>query len=227
MFIDTHTHLYTEDFDSDCNEVIERARAAGAVGLLLPNIDEASIAPMLTLTASYPDLCFPMMGLHPTELPLDPPPLLDKMEEMLRARNTPFVAVGEVGIDLYWDNTRREEQITVFRRQAEWAAELHLPLMVHSRNAHRELIDTLMPLSNRLTGVFHCFGGNEEEARELLTSFPGFSLGIGGTLTFKKSSLPTVLRNAVPSHELCLKRTLPTLPPHPIAVNVTNQPTFR
>ena len=120
MFIDTHTHIYTTEFDDDREEVISRAVQAGAQCLLLPNIDLDSISPMLNLYEQHPDLCRPMMGLHPTELPENPEPLLDHMERLLEQSKHPFVAIGEVGIDLYWDNSRCMEQIAVLRRQAEY-----------------------------------------------------------------------------------------------------------
>lgn len=127
MFIDTHTHIYTTEFDDDREEVISRAVQAGAQCLLLPNIDLDSISPMLNLYEQHPDLCRPMMGLHPTELPENPEPLLDHMERLLEQSKHPFVAIGEVGIDLYWDNSRCMEQIAVLRRQAEWAVRYQLP----------------------------------------------------------------------------------------------------
>lgn len=215
QFIDTHTHIYSEEFDNDRAEVVERAIKAGAQMLLLPNIDEASIDAMMQLCQRYPVLCRPMMGLHPTELPADPAPLLCRMEQMLSQPNHPFVAVGEVGVDLYWDKTRRDEQIEVFRQQAQWAVHYVLPLMVHTRSAHRELVDTLLPLKDELTGVFHCFGGTAEEAEELLNTFPGFVLGIGGVLTFKKSKLPAVLHATVPLHRIVVETDAPYLTPHP------------
>ncbi len=122
MFIDTHTHIYTEEFDADRAEVVGRAIAAGAEALLLPAIDEGSLQPLLDTCAAYPDLCFPMLGLHPTELPPDPTPVLDRMERLLDVPGAPWIAIGEVGIDLYWDDTRRDEQIAVLERQARWAA---------------------------------------------------------------------------------------------------------
>lgn len=215
QFIDTHTHIYSEEFDNDRAEVVERAIKAGAQMLLLPNIDEASIDAMMQLCQRYPALCRPMMGLHPTELPADPAPLLCRMEQMLSQPNHPFVAVGEVGVDLYWDQTRRDEQIEVFRQQAQWAVHYGLPLMVHTRSAHRELVDTLLPLKDELTGVFHCFGGTAEEAEELLNTFPGLVLGIGGVLTFKKSKLPAVLHATVPLHRIVVETDAPYLTPHP------------
>lgn len=215
MFIDTHTHIYTPEFDADRAEVVARARQQGARALLLPNIDEASVAQMHQTVAQYPDLCFPMLGLHPTELPPDPWPLLDRFEAMLAAPDHPYVAVGEVGVDLYWDASRREEQLRVFRHQAEWALRFGLPLVVHSRAAHREVVDTLLPLAAELTGVFHCFGGTADEAAELLRLFPGFCLGIGGVLTFKKSQLPAALRAAAPLDRLVVETDAPYLAPTP------------
>lgn len=214
-FIDTHTHIYGEEFATDRAEVVERAMNAGAQRLLLPNIDEDSIKPMMQLCQAYPNLCRPMMGLHPTELPVDPWPVLEHMEHLLTEEGHPFVAVGEVGVDLYWDDTRREEQIAVFKRQAEWAARFHLPLMVHTRSAHRELVDTLLPLKDDLCGVFHCFGGTADEANELLSTFERFVLGIGGVLTFKKSKLPAVLRSVVPINRIVVETDAPYLTPMP------------
>ena len=225
MFIDTHTHVYTEEFDADRAAVIARAREAGALHLLLPNIDAASVRPMLSLCEAEPDLCRPMLGLHPTELPADPAPVLDEMEAMLRRPGHPFVAVGEVGVDLYWDDSRRAEQLDVFSRQARWAAELSLPLVVHTRSAHHEVVEVLRPLSSRLTGVFHCFGGTAEEASELLSLFPGFVLGIGGVLTFKKSTLPATLRAAVPLDRIVVETDAPYLAPTPHR-GQRNEPSF-
>lgn len=225
QFIDTHTHIYTEEFDDDRLMVMKRALQAGARMLLLPNIDEASIGPMLQICQNYPGVCFPMMGLHPTELPSDPWPLLDRMEQLLAAPNNPYVAVGEVGIDLYWDDSRRNEQIAVFKHQAQWAMRYHLPLMVHSRAAHRDLVDTLLPMKDELTGVFHCFGGTAEEAHELLNTFPGFVLGIGGVLTFKKSKLPAVLRSSVPLNRIVVETDAPYLAPTPHR-GQRNEPAF-
>lgn len=216
-FIDTHTHIYTEEFDADRTDVIERARHAGATALLLPNIDEASIEPMMALCNAHPDLCHPMMGLHPTELPADPSPVLDRMEAMLSEGTRAFVAVGEVGLDFYWDDSRRDEQIAVFERQIAWAERYGLPLVIHSRSAHRDLVDTLLPHREQLIrgGVFHCFGGTADEAGELLETFPGFYLGIGGVVTFKRSSLPEVLAAEVPLERLLTETDAPYLAPVP------------
>lgn len=213
MFIDTHSHIYGEEFDADRDDVVRRAIEAGAEHILLPNIDANSVGPMLALCDDYPDLCRPMMGLHPTELPDDPTPLLDQMERMLATGR--FIAVGEVGVDLYWDASRRDEQMAVFRRQAEWSIRYGLPLVIHSRSAHRELMEVLLPLRHELPGgIFHCFGGTADEALELLT-FPGFVLGIGGVVTFKKSTLPDILRQHVPLERIVVETDAPYLAPTP------------
>lgn len=213
-FIDTHTHLYLPEFDVDRAEVVARAVAAGAEGLLLPNLDEGSLGPMLDMCRRWPRYCRPMLGLHPTELPADPQTALDRMELLLKPGH-PFVAIGEVGVDLYWDSSRREEQLAAFRRQAEWAVREGLPLVVHARAAQREVVSVLSPWRSRLSGVFHCFGGTADEARELL-SFPGFVLGIGGSLTFKKSTLPAVLAEVVPLERVVVETDSPYLSPVPL-----------
>lgn len=214
-FIDTHTHLYDEAFDTDRSEMVERALAAGAQALLLPNIDANSVGPMLAMCDEWPRVCRPMMGLHPTELPPDPTLLLDQMERMLSLPSHPFVAVGEVGVDLYWDASRREEQMSVFCRQAEWSICFGLPLVIHTRSAHAEVMEVLRPLRDKLKGgIFHCFGGTADEARELL-DFPNFYLGIGGVVTFKKSTLPSVLAECVPLHRIVLETDAPYLAPTP------------
>ena len=215
-FIDTHTHLYGEEFDADRAEMVERARVAGAEKLLLPNVDEESIGRMLQMCDDFPDLCLPMMGLQPEELPADPWPLVEKMKQLLYTTPERYCAVGEVGIDLYWDQSRREEQIEVFREEIRWANELRKPLVIHARNAHQDIVTTLREadISQIPGGIFHCFGGTTEEARELLT-FDGFYLGIGGIVTFKKSTLPAVLHACVPLNRILLETDAPYLTPVP------------
>ena len=166
-----------------------------------------------------------MLGLHPTALPPDPQPLLDRMEQLLALPTSPFVAVGEVGVDLYWDSTRREEQMDVFRRQAEWSIRFNLPLIIHSRSAHAELLEVLTPFKQELPGgIFHCFGGSAREAEELL-AFDRFFLGIGGVVTFKKSTLPAVLETTVPLERIVLETDAPYLAPTPHR-GKRNEPAF-
>lgn len=213
---DTHTHIYTEEFAADRAEVVRRACEAGVERLLLPAIDEASLSDLLDLCGAYPDLCRPMLGLHPTELPEDVEGTLDRMEERLFAPDAPYVAVGEIGVDLYWDASRREQQLYAFRRQLTWAERTGLPVSIHARAAHRDLVETVLPFAETLSGgVFHCFGGTVEEAVELLEKFPRFSLGIGGVVTFKKSTLPDTLRAAVPLGRIVLETDAPYLAPAP------------
>lgn len=215
MYIDTHTHIYMEDYDADRDIVVRRAQEAGCEALLLPNVNASSLEPIRRMCEAYPGYCFPMIGLHPTELPDAPDALLDDMERRLDARPADFVAVGEVGLDFYWDRTRAEEQVEVFKRQIQWAVRHGLPLMIHSRSAHRETVNTLLPYANTLCGVFHCFSGSKEEASELLQRFPGFVLGIGGVLTFKNCKLSSTLAEVVPLERIVLETDAPWLAPTP------------
>lgn len=214
--IDTHTHIYCEEFEEDRDEVVKRALNAGVEKLLLPNIDNDSIHRMLSLCAAYPDTCFPMIGLHPTDVPDNADATLSGMKQLLENPKHPFIAIGEVGIDLYWDTSRKEEQIKAFEQQIAWSIEYALPLIIHSRSSHREIIETLLPYKDKLPGgIFHCFGGTAEEASELLTTFPNFVLGIGGVVTFKKSTLPEVLKTTVPLNKIVLETDAPYLAPTP------------
>lgn len=225
-FIDTHTHIYTEDFDQDIYQVIEQAKEAGARALLLPNINEESIERIATLCRDWPQLCYPMMGLHPTDVTKDFEVLLQKMEQKIVEPNHPFVAIGEIGIDLYWDTSMQKEQEEAFKRQIEWGIKYDLPLVIHSRNAHREIVQTLSPYAEKLQGgIFHCFSGTEDEAEELLGKFPGFCLGIGGTLTFKKSELPRILKRVVPVDRIVVETDAPYLAPVPYR-GKRNEPIF-
>ena len=211
---DTHSHLYGSEFDEDREEALLRAREAGVERILLPNINEETIAPMLALCKQHPDYCYPMMGLHPEDVREDWREVLDRMHERFTEVDPPYIAVGEVGLDFYWDEAYKKEQVEAFRVQAEWAAEVGLPLMIHSRKAQKELIETLSSVGGELTGVFHCFCGSLDEAEELLGLFPCFCLGIGGVLTYKKSPLPEVVRN-VPLERLVLETDCPYLAPVP------------
>ena len=279
--IDTHAHIYDEAFDADRDEVLARARDAGLVKVFLPNINAATVEPMLALCSSHPGFCYPMLGLHPEDVRDDWSTVLDSMEARLCQPGHPFIAIGEVGLDFYWDQTYRQQQLEALRRQVGWAVRYSLPLMIHTRSAHPEMVDTLTEiltpkasditcpsdnspagqfvnpadqmsspatqmvngkwlngkchdgkwpngkcmspasqmvngkwLNGKCPGVFHCFGGTADEARELL-SFEGFMLGIGGVVTFRKSNLPEVLREAVPLTRIVLETDSPYLAPVP------------
>ena len=163
--IDTHSHIYEPVFNADREDIIMRAKQAGVERILLPNINAESIDQMLGLCHQYPDYCFPMMGLHPTDIEDDYKQVLADMEKLLAVPDHPYIAVGEVGLDYYWDKSKAKEQEETFRIQIEWAIKYHLPLMIHSRSAHRLLVTAITEYADEsLTGVFHCFGGTTEEA---------------------------------------------------------------
>lgn len=211
--IDTHAHLYVEDFDADIDAVVMRAQINGVEKVFLPNINAESIAPMHQLCDRFPTLFYPMMGLHPTDVSANYSEVLDDMERLFTDSH-PYIAVGEVGLDYYWDRTFYEEQKLAFSRQITWAVVHNLPLMIHSRSAHEELVEVLKNTKGGgHTGVFHCFSGSRDEAEELL-GFDGYMLGIGGVLTYKKSTLPEVIQE-VPLERIVVETDAPYLSPMP------------
>ena len=212
-FIDTHTHLFEPEFAEDREAVVQRAVEAGVKTLCLPCITEASLSRMEEMCERFPGICYPMIGLHPTELGDDYQVVLDRMYKDLIG-NDRYIAVGEVGLDFYWDDTRKKEQLDAFRQQIEWAAETGLPLAIHSRSAFEDLYNVMEEYRSKgLTGVFHCFSGDADEAQKML-SFDGFYLGIGGVVTYKKSTLPSVLAD-VPLERVVLETDSPYLAPVP------------
>jgi TatD DNase family protein len=211
--IDTHAHIYSSKFDGDRDEVIKRAFSEGLEYILMPNIDLESIGPMLEVSAKYKK-CLPMMGLHPCSIDDSFELLLQQVKKELFESKNEYIAVGEIGIDLYWDKTFLEQQIKAFRVQVKWAKELCLPIVVHARESYSELLNILDEENDdRLTGVFHCFSGNQKEASHIL-SYGGFKLGIGGTVTYKKSELPSVLEGIDLSH-IIIETDAPYLSPRP------------
>lgn len=211
-FIDTHSHLYAEEFDADRAEAVKRCFEAGVNRLILPDIDATSRQAMLDMANSDPLHFFPCAGLHPTSVGADYKADLKAVEKMLSC-GTKFYAVGEIGIDLYWDQTYEREQFDTFATQVKWAKELGLPIIIHIRNAIDKTISALEPLADsRLRGVFHCFSGDIEQAKRAIDM--GFMLGIGGVLTFKKSELPSVVSQIDISH-LLLETDCPYLAPVP------------
>lgn len=218
--IDTHSHIYGPEFDDDRAEVLQRARLAGVDKVLLPNINEESIARMLQVAKEYPGMCYPMMGLHPEDVKEDWAQVLDRMEMQLDG----MIAVGEVGLDFYWDTTFRKEQIEAFERQICWAVERNLPLVIHMRKAEQELLEVMeRHKSDGLRGVFHCFGGSKETASRML-KHEGFVLGIGGVVTFKNSRLAETLRH-VPLDRIVLETDAPYLAPVPYR-GKRNEPSY-
>ncbi len=210
--IDTHSHIYSEEFDSDRQEVIRRAKAIGVERIVLPNVDSESLPRMLVLEAEYPGYCFAAIGLHPTSVKKDYEKELNIVREELKRRE--YIAIGEIGIDLYWDKTFLEEQIIVFRQQLDWALEYHLPVIIHVRESFTETMNVLACYKNKnLTGVFHSFTGNLDEANEII-NFGGFNLGINGIVTFKNSGLAETLKNIDPKN-IVLETDAPYLTPVP------------
>ena len=212
LLIDTHAHLYSHKFDNDRPDMVRRAIAAGVTRMYLPNIDSESIQPMLDLEAEFPGNCFAMMGLHPGHVQPDTyEQELALVEKHLGERR--WAGVGETGIDLYWDKTHLDIQKKAFARQIEWAKDLNLPIIIHSRESNEECLELVKNgQDGRLRGIFHCFSGTPEQARRMTDL--GFMLGIGGTLTYPKSDVPEVLRD-VPLEYIVLETDAPYLPPVP------------
>lgn len=220
MIIDTHSHLDGEEFAEDLDETIQRAKAAEIEKIFIPAINLAGMPHLIEVCKAYKGYLYPMIGLHPEEVREDYQDELDKLHELLKAnqkapKEERFIAIGEVGLDFYWDSTYRQQQLDAFEQQIQWAEEFNLPLMIHSRNAQAELVETMdKHRSSNLRGVFHCFNGTEEEAKQLL-SFQGFMLGIGGTVTFKKNNLKNVLKETVPLDRIVVETDSPYLAPVP------------
>ena len=219
--IDTHCHLDGEEFHEDLDAVVTRAREAGVTAIGVPGIDLKSCDTVLEVCRRYPGYCFPMLGLHPEEVRADWREVLARIKPFLNKG----VCVGEVGLDFYWSREFEREQIEAFEEQVRWSVELGLPLMIHCRKAQNEMVTILKRFKNQLPGgVFHCFTGNEVEARELL-QFDRFVLGIGGVLTFKKSKLPETLQAVVPLERIVLETDSPYMAPVPMR-GQRNEPAF-
>lgn len=211
VLTDTHTHLYLNAFDEDRQEVVGKAIDQQVRYMLLPNIDRHSIDPMMALCDAFPGHCHPMLGLHPTSVREG---FREELEAVLsRYDEREFVAIGEIGIDLYWDRTFYRQQQEAFRIQIEFALEKKLPIVIHSRDSFREIHAILLEYAGTgLRGVFHCFTGTLQEAGLVLKL--GFMLGIGGVVTFKNSGLDEVVKGIGPEH-LILETDSPFLAPVP------------
>ncbi len=212
QFIDTHTHIFLENFDDDISEVYHRALEKGIDTMLLPNIDTDSILPLKKTCQLYGKHCKPMMGLHPGSVNENVKTDLSIIKKELDAGE--YVAVGEIGMDLYWDKTYIKEQQFAFEQQIHWAIEKNLPIVIHAREAFNEIFDVLDNINTTsLKGVFHCFTGGKDEADKIL-SYGGFKMGIGGVLTYKNSGLDKVIKDVDLEH-LILETDAPFLPPTP------------
>lgn len=211
FMIDTHTHLYLNTFDEDRKDVVNAAIKNGIQQMLLPNIDNSSIDSMLNLCKDYPNNCFPMMGLHPTSVKENYLEELSIVDDWLKKEK--FIAIGEAGIDLYWDKTFFEEQKITLKHQINLAKQYEIPLVIHSRDSFDEIYKIIKEhAAENLTGVFHCFTGNIDQAKKI--NKLGFLLGIGGVVTFKKSGLDEVVKN-LDLESIILETDSPFLAPAP------------
>lgn len=209
--IDTHCHLYSNEFEADIDTVMQRAAVAGVDKFYLPGIDSESIDAMLALEERYPGKCMAMMGLHPCYVKANYREELEIVSDWLSKRK--FAAVGEIGLDYYWDKTFATEQVLAFKTQMEWSIQYDLPIVIHTRNATQETVELVKQYAPRgLRGIFHCFGGSYETAQEIIRT--GFYLGIGGVITYKKAGLAEVLEKIDLQH-LVLETDAPYLTPIP------------
>lgn len=209
--IDTHCHLYNKEFASDRAEMIHRAEKEGVEKFYLPSVDSGSLDGLLALEEQYPGKCIGMIGLHPTSVKEDYSSEMKIVEEWLGRR--PWVAVGEIGLDFYWDRTFEKQQYEAFHRQIGWALQYDIPIVIHSRDSMAESIGVIREhQKGKLRGIFHCFGGDVASARQITDL--GFYLGIGGVLTYKNSGLPATLKE-IDLKYLVLETDAPYLSPVP------------
>lgn len=212
MLIDSHTHIYLEQFHTDFEEMLQRAQKAGVKKFLLPNIDTKSIESVHSLADKNPEVFYPMMGLHPCSVKENYESELESIFGQFENRE--YIAVGEIGIDLYWDQSTLDIQRKAFRTQIRFAKKHNLPIVIHARDSFDEIFEVVDEENDEnLRGVFHCFTGNAEQANHIL-SYGGFLLGIGGVLTFKNAGLDSVLKEINLKH-IVVETDAPYLAPHP------------
>jgi TatD DNase family protein len=221
FIIDTHCHIYLPEFAQNMAEIIERSEKEGVRQFYLPAIDSETTGNLLKLEAAWPGKCFAMMGLHPCYVKENYDEELRKAGEWLAKRK--FAAVGEIGLDFYWDKTFTDQQYDAFKRQVQWAKDYRIPIVIHSRNATQECIDVVKELHDeRLSGIFHCFSGTIEQARQVIEL--GFYMGIGGVLTYKNSGLAEVVAD-IPMDYIVLETDAPYLTPVPFR-GKRNEPAY-
>jgi TatD DNase family protein len=211
QFVDTHSHLYLNDFQNDIQDVMQRAQEKGTFKVILPNIDSASLDAMLALTKQYPDMCIPLPGLHPTHVKENFEEELERIYTRMDVKSSH--AIGEIGIDLYWDKSFFRQQLATFEYQLSLAIQHDLPVVIHARDSFSEILEVIRKDTfTGLRGVFHAFTGDIQLAEELVER--GFYLGLGGILTFKNSHLPEVAKEIALEH-LVLETDSPFLAPTP------------
>lgn len=211
-FIDTHAHLYAEEFKDDQQEILDKAKKEGVNKIILPAIDSESHEQLIEMSEKHSNMLYPLMGLHPTSVKGDYKRELTLVEDYL-SQGSLFHGIGEIGIDLYWDKSHYKEQIDAFKIQVKWAIDLKWPIVIHTRDSFDEVYKAIEPLvTDDLTGIFHCFGGSEEQAKQIVDM--GFMLGIGGVVTFKNTNLRDVLQKIDINH-IVLETDSPYLAPVP------------
>ena len=214
MLIDTHAHIYLEQFNDDLMDVLDRSKSAGISQILLPNIDSSSIESMNRLCSQYPDVFKPMMGLHPCSVKTDN---LDSELELVYSelKKGHYIAVGEIGLDLYWDKTTLKAQQQAFKQQIDWALDMDLPIAIHARDSFQEIFEVMQPYSDGpLRGVFHCFNGTMDILNYILKNHPNFYFGLGGVSTFKNAGMDMVIPS-IPLEKIVLETDAPYLSPVP------------
>lgn len=211
MFIDTHAHIYLRELATERDQLVQRAKNAGVDTIYMPAISSEEIDDLLAMEAAYPDTCIAMMGLHPCYVKENVEDELALVESWLGKRT--FAAIGEIGLDYYWDRNYDEQQLKAFTRQLDWALELQLPVVLHTREATDKAISVVRPYAAKgLQGIFHCFGGTATQALQIKDM--GFYLGIGGVLTYKKSGLAEAIQG-ISTEWLVLETDMPYLAPVP------------
>ncbi len=219
--IDTHAHLFLEEFDNDRHYIVKSAQSIGVKAFVMPNVDSKTIDALLTLSDQFPNVCFPCIGVHPTSIDENFISEIELVERALEIRE--YTAIGEIGIDLHWDKTFLQEQIIAFDLQIKMALKYDLPIVVHTRQSFDEAFNVVSKYKEKgLKGVFHCFSGNAEQAKRLVDY--GFKLGIGGVVTFKNSGLAETLKS-VTLNDIVLETDAPYLAPSPFR-GQRNEPAY-
>ena len=220
-FIDTHAHVYAEELTSSIDIVIENSIKAGISKIIMPAIDSTTLDAMLKVEAQFPAHCIAMMGLHPCSVKENVKEELAIIETQLQKRK--FIAIGEIGLDYYWDKTFLTQQMEAFQIQMQWALDYKLPIAIHTRNAMGETIEAVKPFAKKgLRGIFHCFSGSKESAEQIISM--GFHLGLGGVLTYKNAGVAEAIKD-IPMEWLVLETDTPYLSPVPYR-GKTNEPSY-
>ena len=216
ILVDTHTHIFLEEFDEDIDDLLHRAHQAGVVYTLLPNLDTSSLPSLLNFCDKRTGEAFPMIGLHPSYVKEDYRDQLSSLQSALSQSPERFIAIGEIGLDYHWSTDFKAEMNDALRTQLRWALEYDLPVSLHARDAVPDVINAIREVGeDRLRGVFHSFTGTEGELREIIDTLPRFYVGVNGVVTFKNSHLPEIFERLAPPERLLIETDAPYLAPTP------------